>query len=136
MDLKDLIIIKGMLSWVLHVDVYCLNLDGNITDAAVLAVTSALRSSKSFLFYRDFLFMLSSAKIPRVNTETAEGGLPTVNRKQRTPLKVNCSLFSTTSCWIGARSHLVADATAEEETMMTSSVTVCPHSVGQNFLLT
>jgi exosome complex RNA-binding protein Rrp42 (RNase PH superfamily) len=50
-DLAALVIIPGQLVWTLHLDVYCLNHDGNLTDAVFLAAMAALQAS-SFLSYR------------------------------------------------------------------------------------
>lgn len=40
--------------WVLYVDLYCLNYDGNLNDACLLSLIGALKNSnsKSFSLYR------------------------------------------------------------------------------------
>lgn len=47
-DLKDLCIEKEKLVWVLFCDISCLDYDGSILDAAVIALVAALRSCKFF----------------------------------------------------------------------------------------
>ena len=42
-SLTDLCIAEGKLSWVLHLDIVCLNHDGNILDAGAKAAVAALR---------------------------------------------------------------------------------------------
>lgn len=46
--LASLCIEPGRAAWVLYVDVVCINYDGNVWDAVVLGVMSALRNSRSF----------------------------------------------------------------------------------------
>lgn len=43
-NLKKLCIAKDKLAWVLYCDVICLNYDGSVLDAAVIALMAALRS--------------------------------------------------------------------------------------------
>lgn len=43
-DLKKLSIAKDKLAWVLYCDVVCLNYDGSVLDAAVIALMTALKS--------------------------------------------------------------------------------------------
>lgn len=42
--MADLSIEKGKSAWKLMVDVYCVDHDGNVADAALIAVMAALRS--------------------------------------------------------------------------------------------
>ena len=43
-DLRDLCVREGRFCWAVHVDVICLNHDGNILDASLKAVVAAFRS--------------------------------------------------------------------------------------------
>lgn len=43
LDLGSLCIVPDKLCWVLYLDVYCLNDDGNLTDASLLAAITALK---------------------------------------------------------------------------------------------
>lgn len=48
--LADLCIEEGKAVWVLYADIVCLNYDGNILDASLLALTTALKDCKFFFF--------------------------------------------------------------------------------------
>lgn len=48
-DLTDLCVHKEKLVWVLYCDLVCLDYDGCILDAAIIALMAALRSRKSFV---------------------------------------------------------------------------------------
>jgi exosome complex RNA-binding protein Rrp42 (RNase PH superfamily) len=39
---------EGKAVWVLHADIVCLNYDGNILDASLLALTTALKNCKYY----------------------------------------------------------------------------------------
>ncbi len=43
-DLKDLCIQQSKWVWVLHADLLCLNLDGGLLDACVIALVAALKN--------------------------------------------------------------------------------------------
>lgn len=43
-DTRELCVEEGQLVWVLYVDLYCLDYDGNFLDAAIVALVSALRA--------------------------------------------------------------------------------------------
>lgn len=45
-DLKDLCIAKDKLAWCLYADLVCLDYDGSLMDACLLALVSALRNGK------------------------------------------------------------------------------------------
>lgn len=43
-DLRDLCIVSEHLAWVLHCDLICLDHDGSLLDACVIALVAALRT--------------------------------------------------------------------------------------------
>lgn len=45
LPLSSLCIYPGKAVWVLYVDATCINYDGNVFDAALLAMTAALKNS-------------------------------------------------------------------------------------------
>lgn len=47
LPLSDLVIEPGKAAWVVYLDVVCLNYDGGVLDAAVLAAVGALRNCTS-----------------------------------------------------------------------------------------
>lgn len=49
MDLEKLCIQKSKWVWVLHCDLLCLNLDGSLLDACVMALVAALRNCNLFI---------------------------------------------------------------------------------------
>ncbi len=80
------------LSWVLYADVVCLNANGNVTDAVVLALLGALMNSAVHVAF------LTAARLPKV--VPCDEGLPKVDldtllplRIQRTPLATSFALF-------------------------------------------
>ncbi|KAF4794757.1 Exosome complex component RRP43 [Turdus rufiventris] len=66
---EDLCIANGKLAWVLYCDIICLDYDGNLLDASVFALLSALKN----------------VHLPLV-TINEETGLSEVNLKQKNPL--------------------------------------------------
>lgn len=47
-DLKDLCITKEKLVWCLYADIICLDYDGSLIDACLLALLAALKNGNSF----------------------------------------------------------------------------------------
>lgn len=95
----------SQLAWVLHVDVNCLNYDGNVVDAALLAVTAALQSSGFFgllacLEQATDILNRITATLPRVLLPEEEGAemtaVPPVDLQDRQPLKIQRRLCSAT----------------------------------------
>uniref|UniRef100_H2YF23 Ribosomal RNA-processing protein 43 n=1 Tax=Ciona savignyi TaxID=51511 RepID=H2YF23_CIOSA len=70
---EDLCVVPDQLVWVLYCDVICLNNDGGVMDAAVIAMVAALQS----------------VKLPSV-TMNEETETPVTNFDEMTPLKINC----------------------------------------------
>lgn len=53
-DLKQLCIAREKLAWTLYCDITCLDYDGSILDASVIALCAALRSCKFLFFLGEF----------------------------------------------------------------------------------
>lgn len=51
---KSLCIHPGKAVWVLYVDATCINYDGNVFDAALVAMVAALKNSKRLLWQMRF----------------------------------------------------------------------------------
>jgi len=83
-DLSKLCVIPGKLVWILFIDMYILNDDGNLFDAATLASMAALATSK----------------IPKVKI-TNEEPLETEILEELEPLKIDHYTVSATSYKIG-----------------------------------
>ena len=95
-DVKALCITAGEEVWMCFIDIYALDYDGNLFDAANLAAVSALRT----------------AVIPAEQYGKGE------NR----PLPVTCTPISVTSVKIG--NHLILDPNFDEEMISSARVTV------------
>eukprot|EP00051_Salpingoeca_urceolata_P029560 m.490271 g.490271 ORF g.490271 m.490271 type:complete len:290 (+) comp27741_c0_seq1:33-902(+) len=108
-DVRQLCISPGKLSWVLYLDVYCINYDGNVTDACMLAAYAALRN----------------VRLPVLSEFDPEGGsLPTaVAGTKGVPLKLGAPAL-TASFGLFERTSVLADPTDGEEQLLSSTVTV------------
>ncbi|RMX49758.1 hypothetical protein pdam_00019763 [Pocillopora damicornis] len=105
-NLEDLCIVEGKLSWVLYVDIMCLSYDGNITDACLIAAIAALLNTH-----------LHSVTID----EETQTPLPSEEREvllnlRAHPVSATLGVFDDTV--------LFADPTDEEENLVTGIVTV------------
>ncbi|EJD01703.1 uncharacterized protein FOMMEDRAFT_88508 [Fomitiporia mediterranea MF3/22] len=92
--------------WVLYVDATCINFDGNVFDAALLAMIAALKNTR----------------LPKA-TFDEETGRTTCSRKEktalqilRTPLAISFGIFDST--------HILADPSSFEEPLLNTSYTV------------
>jgi len=107
----DLCVSPGRLVWVLYIDLVCLDHSGNILDASVSALTSALET----------------VTLPKVTMDT-ETGEVVVSTLDRTKLKLKCSPISTTLAVFNSSTstspYLLSDPTSEEEQLASSLVTV------------
>uniref|UniRef100_A0A8D3B9L0 Exosome complex component RRP43 n=1 Tax=Scophthalmus maximus TaxID=52904 RepID=A0A8D3B9L0_SCOMX len=103
---EDLCIDRGKLCWVLYCDMMCLDYDGNLLDACIVALLAALKNTR----------------LPEVtfNTETSA---PEVNSEKRQGLCIRKHPVATSFC-IFDDSILIVDPTAEEESLATAQLTV------------
>lgn len=106
-DLEDLCIQEGKLVWVVHCDIVCLNYDGTLIDATILALTAALRN----------------LRLPVVSVDSEAIGQPTVDLENRKPLKVHSNPVATTYALFDD-DIVLADPTYEEERLASGIVTV------------
>lgn len=95
-DVKDLCVAKEHLVWCLYADIVCLDHDGAIIDACLLATIAALRTGMILCL---LIFMLSNywflVSLPTVEYDH-ELNTKTVKDKERKPLKVyNCPISTT-----------------------------------------
>ncbi|KFB49953.1 AGAP012402-PA-like protein [Anopheles sinensis] len=104
-DLQDLCITAGKLVWVLYCDLVCLDHDGCIFDAAVIALVAALQT----------------VKLPKIkhNSDTGE---TVTDMSSLTPLTVHAVPVPTSFVVIAGRT--ITDPTAEEEKLATTTLTV------------
>jgi len=102
---RDLCVTSGKLCWVLHIDVVCLDHDGNVADAAVAALTAALRT----------------VKLPKVTVDEETGEIE-VDVEESSMLEVRTVPVSSTVAVFGGE-RLLCDPTWEEEGLAEALVT-------------
>jgi ribosomal RNA-processing protein RRP42 (EC 3.1.13.-) len=104
-DLKSLVMRPGEKAWVLWVDVYVLDYDGNYFDASMLGVMAALMNTK----------------LPEYE-ETESGELIVHRDKLTTPLKLNKRVVLVTTAKIG--DYIVVDPNLDEELIADARLTL------------
>ncbi|XP_076026720.1 exosome complex component RRP43 [Genypterus blacodes] len=103
---EELCIDRAKLCWVLYCDIMCLDYDGNLLDACIIALLAALKNTT----------------LPEVTvgTETSE---PQVNIEKRKGLRIHKHPVAASFC-VFDDSILVVDPTAEEESLCSAQLTV------------
>ncbi|TPX44448.1 hypothetical protein SeLEV6574_g04501 [Synchytrium endobioticum] len=105
-DPQDLCISEGNAVWVLFCDVMCLSNDGNVFDAAMIAIMAALRN----------------VRLPQVVYSESDGTVKEISepmqplRIQRTPIPLTFGIFEKT--------HVLMDPSDDEEQVLSASVTM------------
>jgi len=97
-DRKSLVIVPGEKVWIVFVDLYILDHDGNLFDASMLATMAAL----------------INARLPDYE-ELETGDIVLVRDRRSEPLKINHLVVSTTIAKIGK--HFIIDPNLEEESV-------------------
>ncbi|XP_022079421.1 exosome complex component RRP43-like [Acanthaster planci] len=105
-DLESLCIVEAKLCWVLFCDIVCLDYDGNIVDACLVALVAALRN----------------VLLPEVTIEE-DSQLPVTSSDKTVSLSIHNTPVATTFA-IFDESVLLADPTNEEESIATGEVTI------------
>ncbi|KAK9090322.1 hypothetical protein Sjap_023499 [Stephania japonica] len=117
-NLKELSLISGKAAWMLYLDVYCLDADGALFDAALLAAVAALSHLRI-----PVVSVNDDGRVVAMAGEHVEGKSvrEPINREKR-KLTFSCIPFSLTC--ILHQKYILADPTAEEELIMETLVTV------------
>ncbi|OAY68361.1 Exosome complex component RRP43 [Ananas comosus] len=116
-NLKDLCLINGKASWIAYLDIYCLNADGSLFDAALVSAVAA------------FTHCIDDGRVVTVPGELeGKTKLPLVNKDKR-KLMLNNVPFSLT-CGLH-KEHILVDPTAEEESIIETFVTVVLDTLGR-----
>ncbi|EAA00202.3 AGAP012402-PA [Anopheles gambiae str. PEST] len=104
-DLQQLCISPGKLVWCLYCDLVCLDHDGCVLDAAIIALVAAFHT----------------VKLPTIqyNSDTEETEADT---SRLLPLTVDCVPVTTSFVMVAGR--LIADPTTEEEKLASTTLTV------------
>jgi exosome complex component RRP43 len=122
-NLKELCLISGKASWIAYLDVYCLNADGSLFDAALLSAVAAFTHLQIPL-----VSVNEEGRVFTVSGEQQEKTkLELVNKEKRklsignTPFPVTCVIH---------KEHILVDPTAEEEAVMETSITIVLDTLG------
>lgn len=109
-NFKELCLASGKLSWVLYIDAYVLNHDGNLVDACMLAVVAAL----------------SDLRLPRMTPVEEE--IPRIIEPKAVQLSLGPLPF--TVSFGQFRDHVLADPTDEEEAQLHATIALTQDSSG------
>lgn len=124
-NLKELSLVSGKAAWMVYLDIYCLDADGALFDAALLSAVAAFSHLEI-----PVVSLNDDGKIVLSSEENGGGmsqGEP-VN-KERRKLTLKSIPFSLTC--ILHKNYILADPTAEEESIMETLVTVVLDSSSQ-----
>ncbi|RZC35923.1 exosome complex component RRP43, partial [Asbolus verrucosus] len=105
LDLKSLCIFPDKLAWCLYADLICLDLDGSLIDACMIALIAALKS----------------VTLPAIEYDAALDNKQ-VNMKDRKPLSITNIPSSTT--FVMFDDKILIDPTVDEEELCTALVTI------------
>ncbi|KAM7374494.1 hypothetical protein PAMP_007148 [Pampus punctatissimus] len=101
------------LCWVLYCDIMCLDYNGNLLDACIIALLAALKNTR----------------LPEVTINTETHG-PEVNLEKRHRLQIHKHPVGASFC-VFDDSILITDPTAEEECLSTAQLTVVTNEEGR-----
>ncbi len=110
-DRNSLVLIPGQKVWVIHVDIYVLNHDGNLFDASMLATMAAL----------------ADTRLP--DYEELETGEILVKEERTTPLKLNKIILTTNIAKIG--DYLIVDPNLDEEVVSDTRMIIAYDAEGR-----
>ncbi|KAG0465094.1 hypothetical protein HPP92_019258 [Vanilla planifolia] len=123
-NLKEFFLVSGKAAWIAYLDIYCLNADGSLFDAALLSAVAAFSHLQ--------IPLVSLNDDGRVITFSEEmKGKPTLEpvNKEKRRLTLASIPFSLT-CILHDK-YVVSDPTAEEESIMDTHVTVVLDTKGR-----
>ncbi|KAI5060138.1 hypothetical protein GOP47_0024558 [Adiantum capillus-veneris] len=118
-DLRELIIAPGKAAWMAYLDVYCLDADGSLLDAALLAAAAALADVKL-----PEIAITDDGKVFPANVVTEKAQTLKGKRLKlgKIPMALTCALHP---------KHILPDPTAEEEGILKTTITVLTDFSGQ-----
>lgn len=110
-EMSDLSIERGKSAWKLMVDVYCIDHDGNVHDASLIAIMAALKN----------------LQLPAITVSENDHLVSIQPDGEATPLKMQHVVYGTTFAVLNGR--VVIDPTSEEESLASSlfSITYNTH---------
>ncbi|KAK7275212.1 hypothetical protein RIF29_16321 [Crotalaria pallida] len=123
-NLKELSLVSGKAAWMAYLDVYCLDADGALFDAALLSAVAALSHLQI-----PAVAMNDDGKIVLMSEEDGQRQAQKQVNKEKRKLTLKSIPFSLTC--ILHKNYILADPTAEEESIMETLMTVVLDSSGQ-----
>lgn len=123
-NLKDLCLVSGKAAWMAYLDIYCLDADGALFDTALLSAVAAF----SHLNIPVVSLNDDGRVVVSEETEGQKLDKEPVNKDKR-KLKLSSIPFSLTC--ILHKNYILADPTAEEESIMDTVLTVVLDSACQ-----
>uniref|UniRef100_M4BB92 Ribosomal RNA-processing protein 43 n=1 Tax=Hyaloperonospora arabidopsidis (strain Emoy2) TaxID=559515 RepID=M4BB92_HYAAE len=112
-EMEDLSIAKGQSTWKLMVDVFCVNHDGNVLDAALASVMAALQT----------------LKLPATSINEADNVVSIVPDGDTMPLCVRFGAYATSFAVVD--STVLIDPTSEEEDLASAVLSIAFTTEGQ-----
>lgn len=122
-NLKELSLVSGKAAWMAYLDIYCLDADGALFDAALLSAVAAL-----FHLQIPAVSLNDDGKIVVSEEDGGKLEKEPVNKEKR-KLTLRSIPFSLTC--ILHKNYILADPTSEEEAIMETLVTVVLDSSSQ-----
>lgn len=123
-DLKELSLVSGKAAWMAYLDVYCLDADGALFDAALLSAAAALSHLQI-----PHVAINDDGKIVLVSDEDGQKQAQELVNKEKRKLTLRNIPFSLTC--ILYKNYILADPTAEEESIMETHMTIVLNTSGQ-----
>ncbi|CAI9099935.1 OLC1v1036833C1 [Oldenlandia corymbosa var. corymbosa] len=123
-NLKDLSLVSGKAAWMAYLDIYCLDADGSLFDAALLSAVAAFSHLQI-----PVVSLSDEGRIVLVPEGNGGGKFEKepVNKEKR-KLKL-CTLPFSLTCALH-KNYILADPTSEEESIMETQLTVVLDSSG------
>ncbi|KAJ4465019.1 ribosomal protein S5 domain 2-type protein [Lentinula edodes] len=112
--LSSLCIYPGKSAWVLYVDATVINYDGNVFDAALLAMVCALKNV--FLPHAEFNPELNRTICTRPKSDPSKPARKLIIEEDLVPLSFSFGVF--------AGSYLLPDPTASEESLLDTTISI------------
>ncbi|QCE00479.1 exosome complex component RRP43-like [Vigna unguiculata] len=123
-DLKELSLVSGKAAWMTYLDIYCLDADGALFDAALLSAVAALSHLQI-----PAVAMNDDGKIVLVSDEDGQNQAQEPVNKEKRKLTLRSIPFSLTC--ILHKNYILADPTAEEESIVETHLTIVLDTSGQ-----
>ncbi|XP_075638824.1 uncharacterized protein LOC142610776 [Castanea sativa] len=123
-NLKELSLVSGKAAWMAYLDIYCLDADGALFDAALLSAVAAFSHLQI-----PAVSLNDDGKIVVVSEENGGKLEKDAVNKERMKLTLKSIPFSLTC--VLHKNYILADPTAEEESIMETIVTVVLDSSSQ-----